>query len=535
MQLQLRPYQRAAVDALFDYFQCNQGNPLVVLPTGAGKSVVQAAFIAETLARWPTERFLLVSHVRELLTQNASHLAGAALYSAGLGRREIGRVTVAGVQSCYRRAHEFGDVGIVIIDEAHLVSKTAHTMYRRFLGDLTRLCPHVKVVGLSATPYRLDSGPLHRGSERLFTDIAYQISMLDLIPEYLSPLTTAPTKSRADTAGVAKRGGEFIAGDLERAMMGAGNTAAALAEARELAADRRHWLVFCSGVKHSAEVAAQLPGSRVVVGDTPSAERTAVIDAFRAGAVPALVSVGVLTTGFDAPRVDAVICLRPTMSPGLWVQMCGRGGRKAPGKTDCLVLDFTSNSQTHGPVDLITMDGDGEVKGQAAKICEGCGALMDPRVKACVACGWHRTRECWQCREPYDATLTECPDCSAVPEAKPREPKHADHSYGGAILSIDDAPLRVTDWWLRRHEKVGGQPSMRVGYFSGTMEYTEWICFEHAGYARQKASAWWVRRGGLSPAPQTVDEALSRQTELAPPTSIRVGREGKYWRVIAAY
>jgi DNA repair protein RadD len=215
--------------------------------------------------------------------------------------------------------------------------------------------------------------------------------------------------------------------------------------------------------------------------------------------------------------------------------MFGRGSRKHPGKENCLVLDFTSNLATHGPVDLITMDGDGEVKGQAARICEGCGALMDPRVKTCPACGWYKTRICHKCQSPYDVTLPECPDCGAVPEATPRVPKHADRSYGGAILSTDDAPLAVTDWWLRRHEKPGGQPSVRVGYFVGALEYCEWICPEHTGYARQKASAWWVRRGGKSPTPQTVDEAILRQDELTPPTSIRVVRDGKHWRVSAAY
>ncbi len=348
MSFVLRPFQEDAVNATLHALGKPGCNPLVVHPTGAGKSVFQAAFIQRVLSFWPTERFLLVTHVKELIEQNASKLAallpgvGVGLYSAGLGKKQIGyQITVAGIQSVYKHAHCMGDISIIIVDEAHLVSKTKDSMYQNFLGDLRKFCPHVRVIGMTATPYRLDSGPLTQGSNRIFTDIAHSVTMKELIQQgYLSPLVSAKTKTRANTEGVRIQGGEFNAEDLEAALNVDELTNRALDEALLLAADRVSWIVFCVGVDHAKAVndalLARGVASAVVTGDTMAIERARHLADFKAHRLRALVSVGVLTTGFDAPSVDALLCLRPTKSPGLWVQIAGRGTRLHPGKQNCI-------------------------------------------------------------------------------------------------------------------------------------------------------------------------------------------------------
>lgn len=545
---ELRPYQAEAVDALMGYFETHSGNPVLALPTAAGKSVIQAAFIRRVLEQWPKERFLLISHVRELLVQNAAKLeamvpgVSVGIYSAGLGRKETGyQITVAGIQSVYKRAHKMGDVSIVIVDECHLVSKTGDSMYLRFFEELRRFCPHIKIVGMSATPYRLDSGPLIKGDARIFTDIAYSISIKDLIEQgYLAPLTTAATATRADTSGVKKRGGEFIAGELERAVNQDQITNPALDEVERLCSDRKSWLVFCVGVDHARAVADALAGRgircAVVVGETPKDERDKRLAGFKAGHIRALVSVGVLTTGFDAPNADALICLRPTCSPGLWVQMVGRITRLSPGKANGLVLDFTGNTRNHGPVDLIEVDGDGNAKTSPLTDCESCGAEIKRSASECPYCKAIRTRPCQKCKEPVPVMSWECPTCGYVKETTPREAKHDVKASTASILSEGDSTMSevVASWHFSRHTKPGKPDSVCVAYQIDKLTvYREWLCFEHGGFAAQKAALWWIQHGGKSPAPSNTAQAMGRADELTMPTEIKVKRDGKYWKVAA--
>jgi DNA repair protein RadD len=408
----LRPYQSAAVDTLLNYFTEHTGNPILVLPVGAGKSVVQAAFIRRVIEQWPSERFLLLSHSRELLTQNANKIEAmvpgisVGVYSAGLGRKELGyQVTVAGIQSVYRKAHKVGEISIVIIDEVHLVSKAKDTMYQIFLTDLRRFCPHAKIVGMSATPWRLDSGPLIRGDNRIFTDIAYSVSIRDLIDQgYLAPLVSAPTKTRADTSKVKTRGGEYIAGDLERAMNRSNITDPALDEVERLCVDRKSWLIFCVGVTHAQSVADVLTkrGHRcaVVVGDTSSTERDRALADFKAGRLRALVNCQVLTTGIDLPNIDAIVLLRPTCSPGLLVQMVGRGVRLHPGKSNCIAEGqrvLTDDGLV--PIELVTTDmrvWDGEeFVEHLGAVCRGEQEVITYAGLIATADHYVRTQEGW--------------------------------------------------------------------------------------------------------------------------------------------
>src|SRR5262249_18331170 len=271
--------------------------------------------------------------------------APAGIYSAGLGRRDIGaRVLFAGIQSIHRRAYDVQQCDLVLIDEAHLIPRSADTMYRRFLDTLSRINPALKVIGFTATPYRLDSGLLHEGEDRLFTDIAYEVSIRDLIDQgYLCPLVSKMTNLKLDVGGVGSRGGEFIPGQLQAAVDRASITDAAVDEILAYGEGRRSWLVFCPGVGHGVPGAPGRARGGVscatIFGDTPSAERDRTIAAFKRGEIRALASMGVLTTGFNAPAVDLIAMLRPTKSVGLYVQMAGRGTRLTPGKQNCLVLD----------------------------------------------------------------------------------------------------------------------------------------------------------------------------------------------------
>jgi DNA repair protein RadD len=517
--MQFRPYQRAAIDGIFSYFDKSYGNPLVIMPTGTGKSVVIGGFIREAFEAFPDTRIVMLTHVKELLAQNFAALirmwpeAPAGLYSAGLNKRDIGaEILIAGIQSIHKKAYHVQRCDIVIIDECHLIGKSAGGMYNTFLKELRDINPYLKVIGFTATPYRTDSGKLHEGDGALFTDIAVDIPILDMFEQgYLSPVTTQPTTTVLDVTGVGTVAGEFNAGQLERAMMGGDNSAQAVQEIVTLGADRRSWLVFCAGVDHAIQVRDAIRAHGVscetVTGDTPAGERDRMLRDFKSGKLRALTNANVLTTGFDAPRVDLLAFMRPTKSVCLYVQMTGRGTRLADGKEDCLVLDFAGNIARHGPIDLIDVKskekGDG---GEApTKDCPECGKENYAGVRLCVECGY---------------------------EFPPSEKEIAEKASEAAIISTQNVPFwaDVDDVTYRRHKKEGKPDSLMVDYLCGLQRYREWVCIEHTGAPRQNAANWWMAHSA-EPLPNTVTDALAMETRLRRPTSIRIKQDGKYQRV----
>jgi DNA repair protein RadD len=520
--MELRGYQRGAIDALYDYFGQNTGNPLVVMPTGTGKSVVIAGFVREALAAFPDTRILMLTHVKELIAQNFQALirmwpgAPAGIYSAGLSRRDIhAQILFAGIQSIHRHASRVQRCDLVIIDEAHLLSRNDGSMYRKFLMDLDVInAGLLKVVGFTATPYRLDTGLLHVGKDRIFTDIAYTVPVLEMIQQgYLCPVVPKQTETQLDVSGVGTRGGEFIAGQLEAAVDVDDVTRAAVAEIVRHGAGRGSWLVFCSGVKHARHVRDAIRehgiSCEMVTGDTPPAERDAILAAYKAGRLRCVTNANVLTTGFDAPGTDLVALMRPTKSVGLYVQMVGRGTRLAPGKDDCLVLDFAGNTARHGPID--TVDGhrgekDDEPGEAPVKTCPECQAINHASVRRCISCDH---------------------------EFPPPELKVTAQASTAALLSTQMQPewCDVVHVDYRPHAKPGKPTSMRVTYHCGLSTHSEWICFEHAGFPRQKAESWWRRRTD-APIPANVAEAMAVSTELRRPTAIQIRPVGQYTEIV---
>lgn len=523
MSISLRPYQREAIDAIYGYFSAKDGNPLIVLPTGTGKSLVLAAFIREAIEAYPETRVLVLTHVKELIQQDFQALirfwpeAPAGIYSAGLSRRDLhSQVVFAGIQSIQKHAARVQRCDLVLIDEAHLVSRDESSMYRRFLAELNAInAGLLKVVGLTASPYRMDSGMLNEGKDRIFTDIAYEVPVLKMIQEgYLSPVVPKQTGTQLDVAGVGSRGGEFIAKELEAAVDRDEVTEAAVLEMVEHGKERGSWLVFCAGVKHAEHLRDAIRrhgvSAETVTGDTPAPERARILEDYKAGRLRCVTNANVLTTGFDAPGTDLVALLRPTKSVGLYVQMVGRGTRLAPGKDDCLVLDFAGNTARHGPID--TVDGRRKEKGEEPgaapiKVCPSCETINHASARHCISC------------------LAEFP---------PPVTKVDETASTAAVLSTQAKPvwLEVNGVSYAPHKKDDKPPSMRVSYQCGLITHSEWVCFEHTGYARQKAETWWLRRAP-GPIPGSTAEAIARTPELRRTIGISVKPVGRYTEITA--
>ena len=537
--MEARWYQSEANQAAWQYISDGRGNPLIVLPTGAGKSIVIALLIRQAV-EWG-QRVLVVAHRKELLQQNADkiqRLTGlkVGINSAGLNERDIdSKVICAGIQSVYRDAAEFGQRGLVVIDEAHLISDDGGSMYRQFLDGLQQHNRRLFCVGLTATPYRTGEGSL-AGDGKLFSGICYEAKTGALIEAgFLSKLTNNPADSQADLKGVKVRGGEFVAAEMEAAFTGDAIIHAAVCELTIACEHRKSILVFCAGVSHAEQVTAalrDLTGQAVglVTGDTHAIERQRVLSDFRNGTLRWCVNVDVLTTGFDAPGIDAVAVLRATMSPGLFAQIVGRGLRIADGKNDCLILDFGGNLQRHGALDAddygISKPRNSDGSEAPSKVCPKCKQEVYLSAVKCSECGHIFVRQ-------MDET-----------------PRHGDEI--DTTSSIVGAPepqwydVQEVHWHLHQKKSTPGKPpTLCVSYYVsddtmpagnlGWIVVREWVCFEHEGFALQKAFAWWDARS-LQPFPANVAEAITalNHGSARKPSRLLVKKEGQWDRIVQA-
>lgn len=527
--MQLRPYQTEAVAAVYAHLRTREDNPCVVIPTAGGKTPVMAAICRDAVQQWDG-RVLILAHVKELLEQAVDKLHAMApdlwhqigVYSAGLRSRDTEHpIIVAGIQSVYRRAAELDRFDLILLDEAHMLPPDGEGMYRTFLAEAKVVNPNVRLIGLTATPYRMTTGMIC-APENLLNHVCYEVGVRELIVQgYLCPLKSKAGKRKVDTSGLHLRGGEFVANEVEQLMDDDVLVRSACREIIEHARDRRSVLIFAAGVQHALHVQRVLDEfgheCGFVCGETLPFERTETLRRFREGDLKYLVNVNVLTTGFDAPNIDCVALLRPTNSPGLYYQMLGRGFRLHPGKDHCLVLDFGGNILRHGPVDALKIKdrdaGDGEAP---AKECPKCQAVIHAAYTVCPECGYEFPPPE---RQRHDREASTAGVLSG-------EATETEHEVGETFYSVH----------VKRGAPEDHPRSMRVEYRIGFNQYvSEWVCVEHSGYARAKAEAWWRERSH-EPVPDTAEEAveLAEMGALAPTRTVTVRRvEGeKFDRII---
>ncbi len=529
--MKLRPYLADGVEAVWDHIAHHDTNPLVVLPTGSGKTPLIAQLCADAVQQWEG-RVVVLSHVKELVSQTVEKLQHfvpnlpIGVFAAGLGRRELGHaITVASIHSIYDRAFDLGPVNLVIVDEAHLIPPDGEGMYRRFLVDTAERSERRRVIGLTATPYRMSTGPIC-GPDHFLHEICFEVGVHELVTQgYLSPLRSRAGVTKVDVSSVRRTRGEYASGELESLMNDDQLVAGACGEIVEATRDRKAVLIFCSGVDHGEHVAREFREAHglecgFVSGETPDAERDELVARFRSGDLKYLANVQVLTVGFDAPHIDCVAMLRPTLSPGLYYQMVGRGLRKHEGKEDCLVLDFAGNVITHGPIDAIRLTsgaGDGEAP---VKECPGCRLFVPTATAVCPECG-HAFPPRKVVRHGVEAS--EAPVLSGEPASAWNE-NVAEVSYHVHFKASDPS----------------AKPTMKVSYRVGFSRWHhEWVCLEHplGSYPRRKATEWWLARSN-EPCPSTVEEAvdLANAGALAEPTRIALERKpGDRWERIVSH
>jgi DNA repair protein RadD len=525
--IQLRYYQQEALDALYNFFLTHQtGNPLIGLPTGTGKSVLPAAFIQGVMRQWPNQRFLMATHVKELVSQNAEELLGLwaeaplGIYSAGLKQKDTAHPIIFGsIQSMIKHPDWFGHRDIAFVDEAHLVSAEESSQYQTFFAFLKLINPNLKIIGMSATLYRMGMGMITENG--LFTDVVYDKTNLEgfnelLAAGYMAPLIPLRTKTELDVSDVSIVKGEFVSTQLQGAVDKAEITFKALQELCHAGQNRKSWLLFASGIEHAEHIAEQLGAFGVdcapVHSKRPSEYNDAAIRAFKSGQLRAIVNYGKLTTGFNHPEIDLIGMLRPTLSVPLWVQMLGRGTR--PAKENCLVLDFARNTPRLGPInDPRIPNKKGASAGELpVKICEACGCYNHPRVRFCISCGEEFS---FAVKIVSKAGTDELIKAAATEDLPKIE-----------TLSVMNVHYEKWDG------KLGKPPTLKVTYYTPA-KFNEWICLEHNGMAGKMARDWWRRRHKDEP-PASIDEALKYTSNLKCPRFIRVHVNKRHPEILGA-
>lgn len=566
----LRDYQQKAVDNTLKYFRKTRHPAVIVLPTGAGKSLV----IAE-LARIAQGRVLVLAHVKELVEQNyekyKSYDLSAGIFSASLGKKDWEEKAIFGsVQSVARAPDEFfNDFSLLVIDECHRVAEEGSTQYQDVIKKLFERNPKLCILGLTATPYRLGLGWIYEYSQtgeiktdkkRFFKQCVFELPLSYMIKHgYLTiPVKVDIPVTSYDFSELTEKDGMFAAAEVEEILKSQKRlTPFIIKNIIDITErfDRKGVMIFSSSVRHAEEIMSYLPpeDSRLVLGETELNERNAIVEDFKKKKFKYLVNVSVLTTGFDAPHVDVIAILRPTESNSLYQQIVGRGLRLSEGKKDCYVLDYTgmghdiyapSISDKRPAKDTVPvqvpcpkcdfvnnfwgyMDEFGEVVEHYGRKCRG--ATQNPNNFQIIPCGYRfRFKICHACGTENDITARACEKCDAVLIDADAKLKQAKLSKNAHVLT----PERIT---FEEKTDKNSNPYLEIRYYDFNAEYVSEAHFFNNPSSIKKFNINFLRshlrRPEMAVTIQTPQDVLKVKHLFRLPSFLIARKQDKFWKI----
>jgi DNA repair protein RadD len=566
----LRDYQQQAVNNTLSYFRKRRDPAVIVLPTGAGKSLV----IAE-LARLAKGRVLVLAHVKELVEQNyekfKSYGLSAGIFSAGLGQKDSSEKAIFGsVQSVARASDEFfDDFSLLVIDECHRVADEGSTQYQDVIKKLNARNPNLCVLGLTATPYRLGLGYIYEYSQngeikteqkRFFKECVFDLPLSYMIRHgYLTmPVKIDIPVTSYDFSELSDTGKTFAASEVEEILQSQKRLTPFIVKNIIDIAEKFHRkgvMIFSSSVKHAEEILTYLPphDARIVIGDTAMDERDQIIKDFKARKFKYLVNVSVLTTGFDAPHVDVIAIMRPTESNSLYQQIVGRGLRLSEDKDECYILDYTGMKHDIYKPEIndkrpakdtvqVTVpcpqcefqnefwgrvDDDGEIIEHFGRKCRG--ASQDSKTLEIKPCGFRfRLKLCHKCSAENDITARECEKCKATLIDADTKLKQARLSKNAHVLTPD----RIT---FEERKDKNSNPYLEIKYFDLDGQYiSEAHFFNHASAIKKFNINFLrshLRRPELAVAIQSVEMVIKCQKLFRLPSFIIARKQEKFWKI----
>lgn len=566
----LRTYQQEAVDRTLNYFRKRRDPAVIVLPTGAGKSLV----IAE-LAKIAIGRVLVLAHVKELVEQNhlkyESYGLHAGIYSAGLNQKDSEQKVIFGSIQSVAKAKDafFKDFTLVVIDECHRVGLEPDSQYAKVITQLKLNNPRICILGLTATPYRLGLGWIYnyalRGElktqeQRFFKHCIYDLPLEYMISnQYLTPPVQVdiPVTSY-DFSELIEGGNAYTMAQLEEALHQQRRlTPLIIKNIIDITeSDQRQGvMIFSSTVKHAQEIMNHLPPgqARLVLGTTELSERDQIVHDFKQKAFKYLVNVSVLTTGFDAAHVDVIAILRPTESISLYQQIVGRGLRLDTDKKDCLVLDYTGMGHSIFSPEI------GEKKTASESVavqvpCPECGfindfwgildddgKLLEHFGRKCrgghvntdnyelIPCGYRfRFKICTQCSAENDISARDCSNCGCVLIDPDTKLKQARLSKDAHVLTPDSIEM------LERVDKKG-TPYLQVKYYDYDAQFVAEMHYLNNPTSLKKFSINFLRSHLRKPEQKvhisSVSDAVKLRAQLRMPSFVIARKQGKFWKI----
>ncbi|AWB65356.1 ATP-dependent helicase [Saccharobesus litoralis] len=578
---QLRPYQQDAVDATLNHFRQSDDSAVIVLPTGAGKSLV----IAE-LASLAKRKILVLTHVKELVEQNhakyQSYGLQAGIFSAGLKQKNLThQVTFASIQSLARNIAQLNyQFSLVIIDECHRIGLKQDkdkgvNQYQQVIKHIQSLNPKLKILGLTATPYRLDTGWIYqhhyygfvrREEQAQFVKCIFELPLRYMIKhQYLTPpkLINLATNNYDFSSLVPQANGEYQTQAVNELLAKYPRVTKAICEhIVELSQARQGVMIFAASVAHAQEIKGYIDSfsqqiSQLVTGDTDNSQREKIIQAFKAKQIKYLINVSVLTTGFDAPHVDVIAILRPTQSISLYQQIVGRGLRLADGKQDCLVLDYAGNefdlfqpevgspkpNSASVPVMVPCpvcnfantfwgkVDSDGDLVEHYGRRCQG---LVDIAANKSDNPPKLKPDNKQQCQ--FRFVFKQCPDCMAENDIAARTCHHCqkvlvdpDELIKKALKLKDLTVIRCSGMTLEAE-----QSKLKIRYFDEDgLEINETFNFDYPK-AKQEFNRLFGRRFKQTTQPTLFDkvqEIVKQAAHFTHPDFVIAKREKHYWQI----
>lgn len=565
----LREYQQQAVDNTIRFFQKSRSPAVIVLPTGAGKSLV----IAE-LARIARGRVLVLAHVKELVEQNhqkyQSYGLPAGIYSAGLGQKDREQKAIFGsVQSVARAPDDFFDnFSLVVIDECHRVAEEGSTQYQDIISKLREKNPQICILGLTATPYRLGLGWIYENAmngevksekRRFFKQCVFELPLSYMIKNrYLTvPVKVDIPVTCYDFSELTDKERAYTVAEVEEILKGQKRlTPLIIKNIIDITEhyDRKGVMIFSASVKHAEEIMTYLPANdaRLVIGDTEMADRDQIIEDFKQRKFKYLVNVSVLTTGFDAPHVDVIAILRPTESNSLYQQIVGRGLRLCEGKNDCYVLDYTGMghdiyapeiSEKRPAKDTVPVlvpcpvcdfensfwgyAIDGEVIEHFGRKCRGMA--QDPRTFEFKPCNYRfRSKICHACGTENDITAKACENCKAVLIDADAKLKQAKLSKNAHIMT----PEKIT---FEERKDKNANSYLEIRYYDVESQYLSEVHFFNNPSAIKKFNINFLRshlrRPELAIELTSPAEAIRFKSLFRLPAFVIARKQEKFWKI----
>ena len=511
----LRPYQEEAIDRIMEAIPTDQFI-LVQGATGMGKTIVFSELIRRLLSQWPNIRIGILAHRRELITQAQDKLlkvwpdAPISIACASLGEIDTEQPVVIGsIQTLSRRTETTAPFDLVIVDEAHKIPPmNINSQYKSWIETMIQYNPKVRILGVTATPFRLSHGYVFGnmckpGNINLFPDLHYRISISDLQKDgYLCGYRAKAMVDISYDLSSVRKTGDYNVGDLSAVMSKQHHVGSAVAALKEHAADRKHVIVFAVTIAHAEKLKEAFGEQATIIhSELKDDARNKALADFESGAIRVIVNVMVLSEGFDSPAVDCIIMCRPTCSPGLFVQMAGRGLRPHPDKKDVLILDLANNCATHGDPNNPKVEIPGRTKkketviAKRGKTCPQCKEVVDPRCTICPVCGWEFVDECNDPVNLMDYTFKKVKPPTITAEIAEAEfTKHV--SKRGNLM----VKLAIQCW----------SPGNIYPYF---VNHFFMFGDDNHPYAISKSRAIWRKLTGAEP-PHSAAEAMDRQEEF---------------------